>query len=169
MPKLQTKKPGSPELTCSWLYWSTAELQGGNLLEVASKPFIFLRVASSSITLLWPAIIFSSQTFSTFLFSSTCSSQSSLRAGMVQMMMKYSATDRRQGRFYNQHRRINQIYWCQHSFIHVIICTLISNASVHIRDACLPQSGCFFGKSPNGLWPPLPIFRNFLALFPEKL
>ena len=106
--------PDTPYLTCSGLYWLTTELQGGNLFEVANKPFSFLRAPSSSITLLWQCIIttFSSQRFlvpqSPFLFLPRVL-QPSLRSGMAQMMMKYSA-DRTRGRIYNQHRT-DQIDW----------------------------------------------------------
>ena len=39
-----------------------------------------------------------------------------------------------------------------------------------LRDYRLPKFRCFFGKSPNGLWPPPPlIFGNFIALFSQKI
>ena len=39
-----------------------------------------------------------------------------------------------------------------------------------LRDVRILQSGCFFGKLPNGLCPPpLPIFGNYIALFFAKI
>ena len=39
-----------------------------------------------------------------------------------------------------------------------------------LRDDWKFQNGCFFGKVPNGLWPPPPSFsENYIADFPTKM
>ena len=47
----------------------------------------------------------------------------------------------------------------------------LKNSEGQLRGDWIPQTGCFFGKLPNGLWPPppLPIFGNYIALFFAKI